>query len=399
MIPPPGPDGPVDTPEAAEPSEQEFAAQSGEPAGTSAEGHALALAAAAAATEGPDEPPPADEAPADETPAESPTEARARPPARPILSLEGRAAPGLYVGGWLLTVLGLALALVALLSAGSGNAAGIGIFLGGFAALSLGLIAGAGSQALQRHADGVAGYAGPSPFLVFAATIVVANLIYAPLFLVGGWSHLLDPTSPAGAFVSLLLSTLVYVGLIRLLVVGTGSLSWREMGIRRPDRAALRDFLAGISTALPVYVVVIVIATMLTQLLRAQPSSPLPSTSSSGGILLNLASAALVAPFGEELFFRGYATTAWWRSAGPGRAIVQGALFFALVHVLDIGAASFSEGVREAAIAFLARLPVALALGWLFVRRRGSLFASFGLHSAYNALGILLALLAGRAGV
>ena len=40
-----------------------------------------------------------------------------------------------------------------------------------------------------------------------------------------------------------------------------------------------------------------------------------------------------------------------------------------------------------AAVGFIGRLPVALVLGWLFVRR-GSLWAPIGLHAAFN--GILL---------
>src|SRR5207253_609227 len=85
-------------------------------------------------------------------------------------------------------------------------------------------------------------------------------------------------------------------------------------------------------------------------------------------------------PIGEETFFRGFATAAWARVYGPTRAIVQGALFFAFVHVLTIAAADFSEGTRQALIAFVVRVPVALALGWLFLRRR-SIYAPMGLHA------------------
>jgi len=39
------------------------------------------------------------------------------------------------------------------------------------------------------------------------------------------------------------------------------------------------------------------------------------------------------------------------------------------------------------------RLPVAFVLGWVFVRRR-SIWASIGLHSAFNAILLVLAHLA-----
>ena len=71
------------------------------------------------------------------------------------------------------------------------------------------------------------------------------------------------------------------------------------------------------------------------------------------------------------------------------RAIVQGGLVFALAHVLTVNTVDFSEGSRQALIAFGARVPVALALGWLFLGRR-SIYASFGLHSAFNAIALLL---------
>ena len=65
---------------------------------------------------------------------------------------------------------------------------------------------------------------------------------------------------------------------------------------------------------------------------RAQSASP---ESSLAG--------AIVAPFGEEILFRGFATTAWAADRGPRRALVQAALFFAFVHVLTISGGSASE--------------------------------------------------------
>ena len=41
----------------------------------------------------------------------------------------------------------------------------------------------------------------------------------------------------------------------------------------------------------------------------------------------------LVAPLGEEILFRGFATTAWVRGLGRTNGLVLGALFFAFAHV------------------------------------------------------------------
>ena len=107
------------------------------------------------------------------------------------------------------------------------------------------------------------------------------------------------------------------------------------------------------------------------------------------GLVANLVSAAILAPVGEELFFRGFATTAWARAIGVGPAVVRGALFFALAHVVTLFDSSFAEGAQRALFSFVALLPVGIALGWLFLKR-GSLYAAIGLHGAFNAIQVVL---------
>ena len=96
------------------------------------------------------------------------------------------------------------------------------------------------------------------------------------------------------------------------------------------------------------------------------------------------------------MLFRGVATTAWRREFGLRRAIIQGALFFAVVHVLQVGGSSPQEALSLAVVAFVTRIPVALALGWLFTARQ-SIWASIGLHSAFNGILLVLAEIALRA--
>jgi membrane protease YdiL (CAAX protease family) len=115
----------------------------------------------------------------------------------------------------------------------------------------------------------------------------------------------------------------------------------------------------------------------------------LPEATDVGGIIANLLSAALLAPVGEEIFFRGFATTAWARSSGARTAILRGALFFAFAHVVTLVDASFAEGAQRALYSFVALLPVSIVLGWLYLGRR-SLYASIGLHAAFNAIQVLL---------
>ena len=47
------------------------------------------------------------------------------------------------------------------------------------------------------------------------------------------------------------IQALVFLGIIRLVVVGTEALTWAEMGWRRIEGAALRNLWAGAAVAVP----------------------------------------------------------------------------------------------------------------------------------------------------
>lgn len=314
---------------------------------------------------------------------DGPVPARPGRPGTSTFTIEGRTAPGLFVVGWLATLMGGGLIAVGVLA---GGGAALALILVGLVGMLVGLVAGAGSQAIERRARGVAGYAGPSPVLVFAAvvplTLLLEVAVGVPLAAVG-----LDTSSPLATLIGLVLTAFAYLGLVRLLVVGPGALSWREMGVRRPGGQQLTELALGALMAFPLLVITGLLATVLATFL-ATPPSPLPIAGGVLGMLANLVSAAVVAPIAEETFFRGFATTAWLRTVGANSAIVRGALFFAAAHVLTVGGDTFQLGAEHALFAFVARLPVALALGWVFVRSR-SLYASIGLHALFNAIPVL----------
>jgi len=304
-------------------------------------------------------------------------------------SLEGRAVPGLYLVGWLASLVGAVLVGIAFVATVPG--AGRWLFLVGLVFLGLGLFAATGSQAVERGRRPELAYRGPSPILAFLAvvvlTLLVLVLVLAPLSALG-----LDAQSPLATTLNLLITMALYVGVVRLLVVGTGALTWREMGVVRPDAEALRDLLLGMVIAVPVLVVTLALGLVLSRFL-VPPPSPLPTAGDPLGIVANLVSAAILAPIGEELFFRGFATTAWARAVGPRSAIIRGAVFFAIAHVVTLFDASFETGAQRALFSFLALMPVAIALGWVFLRRR-SLYAAIGLHGAFNGIQLLLLLAA-----
>jgi membrane protease YdiL (CAAX protease family) len=280
--------------------------------------------------------------------------------------------------------------------AAGGGGAGPWLFVGGFGILAVGLVAAAGAQGLQRAADGVAGYAGPSPYLVFLAAFL------ASLFVTNVVAFVLDAvgvriSDQAGVLISSLISGLISVGLIELLVVGPGALRWRDLGFRRPapgEGSLVEDVAWGAALAVPAILAAAFLAAFLIALLGATPDPTLPPTHDPLGATLNLVAAVAVAPFWEELFFRGFTTTAWARTAGPRAAIIRAGLFFALVHVITILGSDFSTGLRVALIAFAIRIPVGLLLGWIFLRRR-TLAAPIALHAVYNGIPLVLFLLAG----
>jgi membrane protease YdiL (CAAX protease family) len=281
---------------------------------------------------------------------------------------------------------GLGVALIGYLG---GGVAGPVLLVAGIATLGIGLLAGAGAQAIERKARGIEPYTGPSPLLVFAASIPIAYL----LAIVAGF--LLDAigasaTRPVAELLLLSLQAAAYFIVIEITVVGTGALTWQDMGFHRDTRRALSDLAYGVLFTGPVIGVTIIVSAILVGLFRVAPENPLPPTGQPSGLVLHLIAGAVIAPIAEETMFRGVATTAWVRSLGERRGIARGALLFAFAHVVLIGGATAGEGLALAIVAFGVRLPVALVLGWVFVRRQ-SIYASIGLHATYNGFLLVLA--------
>ena len=324
----------------------------------------------------------------DETPPGEP--APSPRPGASIFTIEGRAAPGLFVVGWLASILGLALVVTGALSGSR-----LFFLLLGPGLLSIGLIAGSGNQALERRARGEA-YAGPSPWLAFAT--VVAVTFFVGTIIGSGLDALTrdvgaSPDGPLVQLIGAILTAVIFLGVVRLTVVGSGALTWREIGVRRFDPRAASDLVLGALTALPVIAVTSIVAAILVAIFKVISPSPLPPTGQLGGLALQLVAGAVVAPIAEEVFFRGFALTAWQRSLGPGRAIVRSTILFTLAHVVAIQGTDFSNALALIAVGAGSRVPVALALGWLYVRR-GSLWAPIGLHATFNAVLLVVAQLA-----
>jgi uncharacterized protein len=319
-------------------------------------------------------------------------EAAARPPAPGppggrIFSLEGRPAPGLYLVAWLLSVGGLA-ALFVTSQAAPSTVRSVAV-LAAIVAVGLGLSAGAGYQIVARGDREDAWYRGPSPPLVFGVVLTISALVSGLL----SATDLLDPDRPIGFLLGLLVVAGAYLVTVWLFAVRSGALSWPEMGWPVEGPGRLRRTLQGIGLGalvmIPTTFGALLLAAIAASLLDVEAPSTLPSMSTSAEALAVAIAAAIVAPIGEELFFRGFALSAWVRDLPVRAALIRSAVFFALVHVANITATTFAEGAAQALLQVIVILPLGLVLGWLFLRR--GIAASIAGHITYN--GLLLALL------
>jgi membrane protease YdiL (CAAX protease family) len=275
--------------------------------------------------------------------------------------------------------MGAALLVVSLM--GAGNAGARWMMLIGLVIAGIGLFAAVGSQAVERGRRPSLPYRGPSPVLTFLVAVVLTLLalviVVAPLSALG-----VNPASPVGTLLSVTLTALVYLAVVRLLVVGPGAFSWADLGLGLPRSRAARDVAAGVALGVPVLAVTLGLQIVLAGLIAPVPAI-LPAAGGVGGLLLDLVAAVLIAPIGDELFFRGFVTTAWARTIGTNPAIVRGAVFFACAHILTLLSTEFGSGAAIALAQFIALLPAGLALGWVFLSRR-SLYAAIGLHAVVN---------------
>jgi membrane protease YdiL (CAAX protease family) len=309
-----------------------------------------------------------------------------RPLGLTAFTIEGRRAPALFVVGWLAIIAAAGLASLALFA--SAGASGSVFWFLTFVAGSVGLILLGGSQALERQAAGTA-YAGPSPMLVLLAAVSVTQVagfaIGFPLQAIGA-----SVPRPVGDLLAVAIQGLVFVFVVRVMVVGAGALAWRDMGLTADRRTAIRNASAGALYAGPVIFVTTLFALAAVALAGVVPASPLPPTGTVAGVIAHLIAGAVIAPMAEELLFRGFALTAWQRTVGSRAAIVRSSIVFVLAHVLLVGGDTFGEAVKLAFVAGVVRIPVAFALGWIYVRT-GSLWSSIGLHATFNGILIILA--------
>ena len=308
-----------------------------------------------------------------------------------LLQLARREAPALYVIGLLFTVVGLS----ALVAGIAGAVVGLVVLALVFA--GIGGIALSGASALQRRVDTpVAGWRGPGPLAIFWTTIpwaLLAQLMVAALLTAAGAAAALS--TPLGTLALAAASNAATVLIVGLVVVGSGAVGWRDLlfatpaaspnTLPAPDRrgGVAGDLLWGAALALPILSVAGLFAALVMNGTGVGAPAVLPPTINTAELAANAITAGLIAPIGEELLYRGVIAQAWARQSSARRAILFSAIIFAFAHTLTIGGTSVANAASVAAVAFLVRLPLGLALGLLWMRRR-SIVATIALHAVYN---------------
>lgn len=301
-----------------------------------------------------------------------------------------RPAAGLYTAAWIFGGLGLAGLIAGSVIGGYDRGLGGFLLVAGLAATVPGFIAAARYQLISRRDRPADRYHGPSPLILFVLQIGVVNVVSVLAFLL----NVPSSETPVGflAAATVLLSSYLFV--VWLFVVRSGALSWREMIRAEPldaSRAAF-DIVIGAATMFGVAIAVGIIGSLIANLLGTSAPDVVPAMGTGPEILITALAAGVLVPIGEEVFFRGYTMTAWLRDLGPRSALIRSALFFALVHIVNITAVTFGEGLRQATLEVLIIAPVGLALGWLYLKR--GLIAAIAGHAAFNLLGVLVLVLA-----
>lgn len=302
------------------------------------------------------------------------------------MSIADRPAAGLYVAAWALCGLGSAGLVIGL---ASGPPARGFLIMGALVALILGLATAAGQQLVARRARPAEEYRGPAPLILFLLQLVLVSSVSIILFTVG-----VPLDTPAGFLVAASLLLSGYLIVVWLFVVRGGALSWRDMIRAEPLDAsrAVFDIIIGGATMFGVAIAAAIFGGLIARLLGTEAPDIVPTPQAAPEILMVAVAAALLVPIGEEVFFRGFAMSAWLRDLGPRSALVRATVFFALVHVLNITTETFGEGLAQAILQVSVIAPVGLALGWLYLKR--GLIAAIGGHAAFNLLGVLILVLA-----
>jgi len=246
--------------------------------------------------------------------------------------------------------------------------------------LIVGLVMNAVRAIIVRGALTPERYRGPAIFVVLALAVIVGTIVSLGA---GDTVVALMDDGPLSVGGTLLVLTATQIGLLAVaggLVVAPRALA----GLRLvPPSGLLRSIGLGLGLAVPAWVAATVLAYVTSLLLQAvgfhEATGPIDSALNRADPTVILVSFLFVAPVAEEYFFRGVVYNAWERERGATVAIFGSAALFAAIHT--------------SLFSLVPIFVLGVVLAVLFQRTR-SLPATMALHAGFNAISVVLALLA-----
>lgn len=219
--------------------------------------------------------------------------------------------------------------------------------------------------------------------------------VYVVAFLIAGMLSLpvlnaFDEDSDLANMTATVVAALVIIAIL----VGWLSVYHRGwLGVMRlPERGRWgSEILAGVLFGLGLYVVaVVLVGGLLLILLNAlsgeqvQAPEQVPQGLSAVGIVVTTLYAIVIAPFGEELFFRGVLFRTLRDRHGLKIGLLGTAVGFGLIHFIPGDAV-------DAALLMLVMAFTGASLGYLY-ERRGTIVAPIAAHVTFNVIGLVLIL-------
>jgi membrane protease YdiL (CAAX protease family) len=222
-----------------------------------------------------------------------------------------------------------------------------------------------------------------------------ALVVYIVAFLVAGLAtlpvlRLMEPEADLTNIVVTIIAALVIMGVL-LLWLSTYHKGW--LGVMRlPERGTWgREIGSAVLFGLGLYpVIVIVVGGLLTYLLQTISGERVEAPEQVGehlpaiGTALTIVYAVVIAPIGEELFFRGVLFRTLRDRHGFWVGAVGSAVGFGLIHYIPGSAI-------DAALLMLVMFLTGIALCFLY-ERRGTIVAPLATHVTFNVIGIVLIL-------
>jgi uncharacterized protein len=230
----------------------------------------------------------------------------------------------------------------------------------------------------RRHLPG-SRYRGPSIFLLTFLVLTAGNLVALPILASSllGTGGELELTDPFMLSVLVAVTPLIFTAVTAVFVLWPSALQ----GLRLTDGpSTLRNLAAGLVIGVPTWVVAMLVGGLVALAYQAITGSPPEGDQMVLELIgrippvVAFVAVGVLAPIGEELFFRGTVFNAWEREYGLPRALIGSALLFAAIHLLD-----------GAWLAFAPILVVGLVLGSAYARTR-SLPMAIGIHASFNLI-------------